>query len=161
MLFGVSVLRLCGSSHSRSCRLVVYCLWRWTSAHFLPAGKSVWVIILQLFASPSPPLTPVPASPQSHFLQCAPDNPEFDGLDCHVFESPYPMTMALSVLVTIEMCNALNRWKSASQKPQSSPLKIICTKKMKVSLYKWLTICVLSSVQSVGEPVPAEDASLG
>ncbi|TRY65012.1 hypothetical protein DNTS_024664 [Danionella cerebrum] len=29
-------------------------------------------------------------------------------LECHVFESPYPMTMALSVLVTIEMCNALN-----------------------------------------------------
>uniref|UniRef100_A0A8C4EXY2 Calcium-transporting ATPase n=1 Tax=Dicentrarchus labrax TaxID=13489 RepID=A0A8C4EXY2_DICLA len=44
----------------------------------------------------------------SHFLQCGPDNPDFDGLDCHVFESPYPMTMALSVLVTIEMCNALN-----------------------------------------------------
>uniref|UniRef100_A0A1A8NCJ6 Calcium-transporting ATPase n=1 Tax=Nothobranchius pienaari TaxID=704102 RepID=A0A1A8NCJ6_9TELE len=44
----------------------------------------------------------------SHFLQCGPDNPEFEGLDCHVFESPYPMTMALSVLVTIEMCNALN-----------------------------------------------------
>uniref|UniRef100_A0A667YSW7 Calcium-transporting ATPase n=1 Tax=Myripristis murdjan TaxID=586833 RepID=A0A667YSW7_9TELE len=44
----------------------------------------------------------------SHFLQCSPDNPDFDGLDCHVFESPYPMTMALSVLVTIEMCNALN-----------------------------------------------------
>ncbi|XP_038126086.1 sarcoplasmic/endoplasmic reticulum calcium ATPase 2 isoform X2 [Cyprinodon tularosa] len=43
-----------------------------------------------------------------HFLQCDPDNPEFEGLDCHVFESPYPMTMALSVLVTIEMCNALN-----------------------------------------------------
>uniref|UniRef100_UPI003AAAE105 sarcoplasmic/endoplasmic reticulum calcium ATPase 2 isoform X3 n=1 Tax=Centroberyx gerrardi TaxID=166262 RepID=UPI003AAAE105 len=44
----------------------------------------------------------------SHFLQCSPDNPDFEGLDCHVFESPYPMTMALSVLVTIEMCNALN-----------------------------------------------------
>uniref|UniRef100_A0A673FQZ1 P-type Ca(2+) transporter n=1 Tax=Sinocyclocheilus rhinocerous TaxID=307959 RepID=A0A673FQZ1_9TELE len=44
----------------------------------------------------------------SHFLQCAPDNPEFEGLKCEVFESPYPMTMALSVLVTIEMCNALN-----------------------------------------------------
>ncbi|XP_062240714.1 sarcoplasmic/endoplasmic reticulum calcium ATPase 2 isoform X2 [Platichthys flesus] len=44
----------------------------------------------------------------SHFLQCSSDNPEFEGLDCHVFESPYPMTMALSVLVTIEMCNALN-----------------------------------------------------
>uniref|UniRef100_A0A673LGB3 Calcium-transporting ATPase n=1 Tax=Sinocyclocheilus rhinocerous TaxID=307959 RepID=A0A673LGB3_9TELE len=44
----------------------------------------------------------------SHFLQCSPDNPDFQDLDCHVFESPYPMTMALSVLVTIEMCNALN-----------------------------------------------------
>ncbi|XP_024860485.1 sarcoplasmic/endoplasmic reticulum calcium ATPase 2b isoform X1 [Kryptolebias marmoratus] len=44
----------------------------------------------------------------SHFLQCGPENPEFQGLDCKVFESPYPMTMALSVLVTIEMCNALN-----------------------------------------------------
>uniref|UniRef100_A0A8B9KER2 Calcium-transporting ATPase n=1 Tax=Astyanax mexicanus TaxID=7994 RepID=A0A8B9KER2_ASTMX len=45
----------------------------------------------------------------SHFLQCSPDNPDFQDLECHVFESPYPMTMALSVLVTIEMCNALNR----------------------------------------------------
>uniref|UniRef100_A0A8C2DL89 Calcium-transporting ATPase n=1 Tax=Cyprinus carpio TaxID=7962 RepID=A0A8C2DL89_CYPCA len=44
----------------------------------------------------------------SHFLQCTPDNPEFAGVKCEVFESPYPMTMALSVLVTIEMCNALN-----------------------------------------------------
>ncbi|KAL2092765.1 hypothetical protein ACEWY4_012563 [Coilia grayii] len=44
----------------------------------------------------------------SHFLQCSPDNPDFQDLECHVFESPYPMTMALSVLVTIEMCNALN-----------------------------------------------------
>ncbi|KAK5910489.1 hypothetical protein CesoFtcFv8_004318 [Champsocephalus esox] len=44
----------------------------------------------------------------SHFLQCAADNPDFEGLECEVFESPYPMTMALSVLVTIEMCNALN-----------------------------------------------------
>ncbi|XP_075885231.1 sarcoplasmic/endoplasmic reticulum calcium ATPase 2b isoform X2 [Nelusetta ayraudi] len=44
----------------------------------------------------------------SHFLQCGPENVDFKGVDCHVFESPYPMTMALSVLVTIEMCNALN-----------------------------------------------------
>lgn len=49
---------------------------------------------------------------QSHFLQCAPDNPEFEGLECEIFGSPYPMTMALSVLVTIEMCNALNRSES-------------------------------------------------
>ena len=46
---------------------------------------------------------------QSHFLQCKEDNPDFEGVDCAIFESPYPMTMALSVLVTIEMCNALNR----------------------------------------------------
>uniref|UniRef100_A0A3Q2UZN1 Calcium-transporting ATPase n=1 Tax=Haplochromis burtoni TaxID=8153 RepID=A0A3Q2UZN1_HAPBU len=45
----------------------------------------------------------------SHFLQCGPENPDYQGMDCKVFESPYPMTMALSVLVTIEMCNALNR----------------------------------------------------
>uniref|UniRef100_A0A4W4E5W8 Calcium-transporting ATPase n=1 Tax=Electrophorus electricus TaxID=8005 RepID=A0A4W4E5W8_ELEEL len=44
----------------------------------------------------------------SHFLQCGPENPEFMDIKCEVFESPYPMTMALSVLVTIEMCNALN-----------------------------------------------------
>uniref|UniRef100_A0A673B8E1 Calcium-transporting ATPase n=1 Tax=Sphaeramia orbicularis TaxID=375764 RepID=A0A673B8E1_9TELE len=44
----------------------------------------------------------------SHFLQCGPENPDYQDLDCKIFESPYPMTMALSVLVTIEMCNALN-----------------------------------------------------
>lgn len=42
-------------------------------------------------------------------MQCGPENPDYDGIDCSIFESPYPMTMALSVLVTIEMCNALNR----------------------------------------------------
>ncbi|TNM85498.1 hypothetical protein fugu_007769 [Takifugu bimaculatus] len=44
----------------------------------------------------------------SHYLQCSEDQTEFAGIQCSVFESPYPMTMALSVLVTIEMCNALN-----------------------------------------------------
>ncbi|XP_057261559.1 sarcoplasmic/endoplasmic reticulum calcium ATPase 1 [Pezoporus wallicus] len=42
------------------------------------------------------------------FMQCGEHNVEFEGLDCEIFESPVPMTMALSVLVTIEMCNALN-----------------------------------------------------
>jgi Ca2+ transporting ATPase len=32
----------------------------------------------------------------------------FKGVDCSVFNDPHPMTMALSVLVTIEMLNALN-----------------------------------------------------
>jgi len=44
----------------------------------------------------------------SHHLQCSPDNEAFAGVDCHIFHAPEPMTMALSVLVTIEMLNALN-----------------------------------------------------
>ncbi|GAB5579026.1 sarcoplasmic/endoplasmic reticulum calcium ATPase 2 [Prionailurus iriomotensis] len=63
------------------CRVVVYCCRRGSKGVLLPTG---------------------------HFLQCKDDNPDFEGVDCAIFESPYPMTMALSVLVTIEMCNALN-----------------------------------------------------
>ncbi|KAJ8253536.1 hypothetical protein COCON_G00201480 [Conger conger] len=44
----------------------------------------------------------------SHFMQCHDENEDFTGIDCEVFEAAPPMTMALSVLVTIEMCNALN-----------------------------------------------------
>lgn len=42
-------------------------------------------------------------------MQCHEENEDFTGLDCEVFEAAAPMTMALSVLVTIEMLNALNR----------------------------------------------------
>jgi len=44
----------------------------------------------------------------SHHLQCLGDDVNFEGLDCGIFNHPAPMTMALSVLVTIEMLNALN-----------------------------------------------------
>jgi len=44
----------------------------------------------------------------SHFMQCHDENEDFTGVECEIFEAEAPMTMALSVLVTIEMCNALN-----------------------------------------------------
>lgn len=44
----------------------------------------------------------------THHLSCSPTNEDFVGIDCSVFHDPHPMTMALSVLVTIEMLNALN-----------------------------------------------------
>jgi len=44
----------------------------------------------------------------SHHLACLGGDENFEGLDCGIFSHPAPMTMALSVLVTIEMLNALN-----------------------------------------------------
>lgn len=44
----------------------------------------------------------------THHLQCQPSDEAFAGIDCSIFHDPHPMTMALSVLVTIEMLNALN-----------------------------------------------------
>ncbi|XP_054168147.1 calcium-transporting ATPase sarcoplasmic/endoplasmic reticulum type-like isoform X3 [Oppia nitens] len=44
----------------------------------------------------------------SHHLSCIGDAENFKGVDCNIFHDPHPMTMALSVLVTIEMLNALN-----------------------------------------------------
>jgi P-type Ca2+ transporter type 2A len=42
-------------------------------------------------------------------MQCLVQDERFKGIDCEVFEDPHPKTMALSVLVVIEICNALNR----------------------------------------------------
>merc|ERR1712066_260211 len=44
----------------------------------------------------------------SNFLSCLGQPENFKGIECSVFNDPQPMTMALSVLVTIEMLNALN-----------------------------------------------------
>lgn len=46
---------------------------------------------------------------QTHHLACMGSGEEFKGLNCKIFTDPHPMTMALSVLVTIEMLNAMNR----------------------------------------------------
>lgn len=44
----------------------------------------------------------------THHLSCIGNPEDFKGIDCHVFHDPHPMTLALSVLVTIEMLNAMN-----------------------------------------------------
>ncbi|KAL3306876.1 hypothetical protein Ciccas_014628, partial [Cichlidogyrus casuarinus] len=44
----------------------------------------------------------------THHLQCSANKVAFKGINCSVFTDPTPMTMALSVLVLIEMLNALN-----------------------------------------------------
>ncbi|GAB0094884.1 Calcium-transporting ATPase sarcoplasmic/endoplasmic reticulum type [Sergentomyia squamirostris] len=44
----------------------------------------------------------------THHLACLGGGDEFKGMDCKIFNDPHPMTMALSVLVTIEMLNAMN-----------------------------------------------------
>ncbi|ESN96009.1 hypothetical protein HELRODRAFT_185062 [Helobdella robusta] len=44
----------------------------------------------------------------THHLQCSPLKDDWKGVDCDMFSHKKPMTMALSVLVVIEMLNALN-----------------------------------------------------
>ena len=44
----------------------------------------------------------------THFLQCPLEPKSFEGIDCTIFQSPYPMTIALSILVAIEMANSIN-----------------------------------------------------
>ncbi|XP_046390220.1 calcium-transporting ATPase sarcoplasmic/endoplasmic reticulum type isoform X2 [Ischnura elegans] len=44
----------------------------------------------------------------THHLSCLGGGDDFKGIDCTIFSDPHPMTMALSVLVTIEMLNAMN-----------------------------------------------------
>jgi len=44
----------------------------------------------------------------SHHMECYGDAENFKGISCEIFRAPEAMTMALSILVTIEMANALN-----------------------------------------------------
>ncbi len=45
----------------------------------------------------------------THWMRCELEPENFPDLDCEVFEDNHPNAMALSVLVTIEMLNAVNR----------------------------------------------------
>ncbi len=42
----------------------------------------------------------------------------FAEVDCKIFNHPKPMTMALSVLVVIEMSNAINRYRQVAVYPK-------------------------------------------
>ena len=44
----------------------------------------------------------------TNHMQCYGAPEQFKGISCEIFQAPEAMTMALSVLVTIEMANALN-----------------------------------------------------
>jgi Ca2+ transporting ATPase len=65
-------------------------------------GASAWWYILY---DDGPQLT---YHQLTHHFQCAAGGKEWADIDCDVFDDPHPMTMALSVLVTIEMLNAMN-----------------------------------------------------
>ncbi|KAF1580693.1 UNVERIFIED_CONTAM: Calcium-transporting ATPase sarcoplasmic/endoplasmic reticulum type, partial [Eudyptes robustus] len=44
----------------------------------------------------------------SHYMKCGIEPEDFEDIDCFVFKNDHPNTLALSVLVVIEMMNALN-----------------------------------------------------
>ncbi|XP_030081196.1 calcium-transporting ATPase sarcoplasmic/endoplasmic reticulum type isoform X2 [Drosophila hydei] len=65
-------------------------------------GAAAWWFI---FSAEGPNLT---YWQLTHHLACLGGGDEFKGVDCKIFSDPHAMTMALSVLVTIEMLNAMN-----------------------------------------------------
>ncbi|KAF7258003.1 hypothetical protein EG68_06796 [Paragonimus skrjabini miyazakii] len=69
---------------------------------FATVGSAAWWFMLY---SGGPQVTYYQLT---HHLQCSLEPSSFIGVPCSVFSSPKPMTMALSVLVLIEMFNALN-----------------------------------------------------
>merc|ERR1712002_1337760 len=74
----------------------------------------------------------------SHFMHCHDENEDFAGIDCDIFEASPPMTMALSVLVTIEMSNALNSLsenQSLIRMPPWSNLWLIAAMTLSMSLH--------------------------
>lgn len=84
---------------------------RWTFIRYVVIGTyvgaatvagSVWWF---MFSQDGPHLS---WSQLSSFHSCESDRSLFAGVNCDVFDNPLPSTVALSILVTIEMFNALN-----------------------------------------------------
>nr|BAG71432.1 sarcoplasmic reticulum Ca2+ ATPase Mt-SERCA2 [Molgula tectiformis] len=63
----------------------------------------------------------------THFTTCLSDRQHFADVNCKIFNDPHPMTMALSVLVVIELCNALN---SVSENQSLFTMPPWCNKKL-------------------------------
>lgn len=85
---------------------------------------------------------------------------EFKGLNCKIFTDPHPMTMALSVLVTIEMLNAMNSLsenQSLITMPPWSNMWLIASMALSFTLhFVILYVDVLSSVFQV-TPLTSEE----
>ncbi|XP_014234327.1 calcium-transporting ATPase sarcoplasmic/endoplasmic reticulum type isoform X1 [Trichogramma pretiosum] len=96
----------------------------------------------------------------THHLACIGGGEEFKGIDCKVFSDPHPMTMALSVLVTIEMLNAMNSLsenQSLVSMPPWSNLWLIASMALSFTLhFVILHVEVLSTVFQV-TPLTAEE----
>lgn len=112
---------ICRCRNCRSGRMVVHGFTYWTSSFVLPTGKFckfwheffafLWIFEFCEFYELCRFVYEYVFFPylQTHHLTCANEPENFRGIDCDVFEDPHPMTMALSVLVSIEMLNAMNR----------------------------------------------------
>uniref|UniRef100_A0A8D8CEV2 Calcium-transporting ATPase n=1 Tax=Culex pipiens TaxID=7175 RepID=A0A8D8CEV2_CULPI len=96
----------------------------------------------------------------THHLSCIAGGDEFKGVDCKIFTDPHPMTMALSVLVTIEMLNAMNSLsenQSLVTMPPWSNLWLVGSMCLSFALhFVILYVDVLSSVFQV-TPLNAEE----
>ncbi|KAH7960867.1 hypothetical protein HPB49_024079 [Dermacentor silvarum] len=89
----------------------------------------------------------------THHLSCLTDKENFRGVDCAVFHDPHPMTMALSVLVTIEMLNALNSLsenQSLLVMPPWTNLWLVAAMTLSMTLHFVVLYCdILNTVFSV------------
>ncbi|CAD6218348.1 GSCOCG00011433001-RA-CDS [Cotesia congregata] len=110
-------------------------------------GSAAWWF---MYASTGPQLSYYQLT---HHLACIGGGDEFKGVNCKIFTDPHPMTMALSVLVTIEMLNAMNSLsenQSLITMPPWSNMWLIASMALSFTLhFVILYVEVLSSVFQV------------